>query len=78
MRIDTRLFISLAAAGILLTVANFGMAAETNASKEKTVDPVKQCQAGCKVHKDNESYEACMIKCKEANKKTNPAGTTRK
>ena len=77
MRIYTRLFISLAAAGILLTVANFSMAAGT-ASKDKTVDPVKQCREGCKVNKDNYSYESCMIKCGEKNKKSNPAGSTKK
>lgn len=35
--------------------------------------PLRICQEGCKVHKDNEGYEACMLKCQDTHKSTAPA-----
>lgn len=61
-----------ASAGLLLASVNAG-AAESSGNKTGAVNPVQQCQAGCKTHKDNATYEGCMLKCKETHKSTLPA-----
>jgi hypothetical protein len=60
-----------ASVGLLFVSLNAG-AAESPKNKSRAEDPVKQCQAGCKVHNDNEAYEGCMLKCKETHKSTAP------
>ncbi len=61
-------------AGVLFSFSHLGMAVESDNGKSKTEDdPVKKCQARCTSNKNNESYEACMLKCKETYKSTNPA-----
>ena len=61
---------SLIVAGLLLVSIQVRAAGTSKAD-----DPVRICQEGCKVHKDNESYEACMLKCKDTHKSKAPAAS---
>jgi hypothetical protein len=55
--------------GLLLASVNAGAA---ESPKNSADGPVQKCQAGCKIHKDNEAYEGCMLKCKETHKSALP------
>lgn len=66
MRTLIKYCVSVAAAGFL-SVSMQATAQDSSNDKNKPVDPVKKCQLECKRHKDNESYEACMLDCKKMN-----------
>jgi len=61
---------SVAVAGLLLVSVQAGAA---DSPKYNAEDPVRICQSGCKVHKDNLVYENCMLKCRDDHKTSNPA-----
>lgn len=54
-------------AGLLFT--SLTASAVNNKPVDKN-DPIVKCQEECKVNKDNDSYEACMLKCKKKDKKS--------
>lgn len=72
MRTFIKSCLSVMAAG-LLVVSMHADADKTAISKEQLKnDPVIKCQLECNGNKDNAAYEACMLKCKETYKNTNP------
>lgn len=66
-----KIFQSLTAAGMLLNSLWVGAVDRPN-NKAKEDDPVAICQKTCQSVTGNESYEACMLKCKETRKSAPP------
>lgn len=73
-----KIFQSLIAAGMLLNSSWVGAVDRPNNNKVKDDDPVTICQKKCQGQASNESYEACMLKCKETQKSTLPLTPPRK
>lgn len=63
-------------AASLLVLSMHANAAESSKDKVKKDDPLTKCQLECKSKKDNESYEGCMLKCKETYKNKGPVAPT--
>ena len=68
-----KFFLLVAATGMLLASQWGGATDRANHRKYDPNDPVLMCQKDCKSEKSNESYEACMLKCKETHKNQIPA-----
>ena len=75
MRTLTRSVLFVSCAGLLLASASI-FAAESSRDRNSQDNPLRQCQKECKTHKDNEGYESCMLKCRDAHRSRNPAQTT--
>jgi hypothetical protein len=67
-----KIFQSLLAAGMLLNSLWAGAVDRPNNNRVREDDPVTICQKKCQGVKGNESYEACMLKCKETEKSASP------
>ena len=67
-----KVFQSLIATGMLLNSLWVGAVDRPNNDKVKDDDPVTICQKKCQSVTGNESYEACMLKCKETQKSAPP------
>lgn len=68
-----RFSLSLVVAGLLLVSPWAGAVDRPNNQKLDMNHPVTKCQAGCKDKKTAESYEECMIKCRQTHKGNSPA-----
>lgn len=64
---------AVAVAGLLLVSVQAGAA---DPAKAKAEDPLRRCQSGCKIHKDNLAYETCMVKCWNEHEVSKPAIST--
>jgi hypothetical protein len=66
-------------ASLLLLLVWLPANADTRPPAEKTrlSEPLKTCHKGCAGEKDNESREACMIQCKQADKRASASSSAK-
>jgi hypothetical protein len=69
---SVKYFLLATAAGFLSVTLPVSAADRPNNKKVDVDDPVVKCQRSCQDDKKSEAYEACMLKCKDKNKKENP------
>jgi hypothetical protein len=58
-------FLLTVTAGLLFAFQSAMATQRPNNQQPDPKDPVVMCQKTCQSEKNNESYEACMLKCKE-------------
>jgi hypothetical protein len=69
---SVKFFLMAATAGFLSVTLPVSAADRPNNEKVNENDPVVKCQKSCQDEKKNEAYEACMLKCKDNDKKEKP------
>ena len=67
-----KIFQSLIATGMLFNSLWVGAVDRPNNNVVKEDNPVTMCQKKCQGVTGNESYEACMLKCKETQNNAAP------
>jgi len=72
MSMSVKFFLSVITTGMLLSSQWAGAVDQPNNRKIDPNDPVVMCQNGCKSEKNNELYEACMLKCQDLKKNEVP------
>lgn len=80
MSMSMKSFLTLAATSMLLVSQWVSAVDRPNNQKIDPKDPVVKCQKDCQREKSNESYESCMLKCNELDKRQipNPAAPNQK